>query len=129
MFSIFSGLMLALSYVATAAPVQPVELLAWSPAITSPTSETVWACNSMQTVFWATNNVPEEKKNSTGILLSGFIANNSENLDIYHPLATGFPIIAGQVSFLVPQNATPRDNAIVVLFGDSGNASPQFKIV
>ncbi|KAG2151296.1 hypothetical protein DEU56DRAFT_908155 [Suillus clintonianus] len=126
LFAIFSALLLAF---ATAAPVQPVELLAWSPTILCPTRFTMWPQGSTQTVTWATNNIPDEKKNSTGLLLFGFMANDSENLDIQHPLAVEFPITDGMVTITVPENATVRNNAIVVLFGDSGNASPQFAIV
>ncbi|KAG2037794.1 hypothetical protein BDR03DRAFT_863160 [Suillus americanus] len=125
-FSIFSAFLLAF---ATAAPVHPVELLAWSPTILCPTRFTIWPRGSTQTVTWETDNIPEEKLNSTGLLLLGYMANNSENLDIKHPLAVNFPIISGEVTFTVPDNATVRGNAIVVLFGDSGNASPEFAIV
>ncbi|KAG1748752.1 hypothetical protein EDB19DRAFT_1630045 [Suillus lakei] len=126
MFSIFSAFLLAF---ATAAPVHPVELLAWSPTILCPTQFTIWPRGSTQTVTWATNNIPEEKLNSTGLLLMGYMENDSENLDIKNPLAVNFPIISGQVSITVPENATVRGNAIVVLFGDSGNASPEFAII
>ena len=162
--SLFSALMLAFPYLSTAAPVHPVELLAWSPTILSPDEFTVWSCGSVQSVTWRTDNIPEEKQNSTGLLLLGYEENNSENLDIStlifhihvlkslkgnpaeHPLAVNFPLTLGSVSFTVPQNATPRTDAIVVcmyclsfgcahlshavpVFGDSGNASPQFTIV
>jgi hypothetical protein len=126
MFSIFSAFLLAFT---TAAPVHPVELLAWSPTILTPTQFTIWPRGSIQTVTWATNNIPEEKLNSTGLLLLGYMANDSENLDIQHPLAVNFPIISGEVTFTVPENATACGNAIVVLFGDSGNASPEFAII
>lgn len=82
MFSLFSALMLAMSYVSTAAPVQPVELLAWSPTITCPTALTIWEAGSVETVSWKTDNIPKEKQGATGILLLGYMANNSENLDI-----------------------------------------------
>ncbi|PPR07270.1 hypothetical protein CVT26_012430 [Gymnopilus dilepis] len=54
--------------------------------------------------------------------------NNSENLDIAHPLATGFPLTTGSVKVVLPKNVTARDDYFVVLFGDSGNKSPKFKI-
>lgn len=126
MFSILSAFLLAF---ATAAPIHPVELLAWSPTILCPTHFTMWPRGSTQTVTWATDNIPEEKLNSTGLLLLGYMENNSENLDIKHPLAVDFPIINGEVTITVPENATVRGNAIVVLFGDSGNASPEFAII
>lgn len=43
-------------------------------------------------------------------------------------LANKFPLSAGTVSFTVPASLATRDDYIVVLFGDSGNASPHFKI-
>ncbi|KAG2361696.1 hypothetical protein BDR07DRAFT_1408900 [Suillus spraguei] len=126
MFSTLSAFLLAS---ATAAPVHSVEMLAWSPTILCPSQLTTWPRNSTQTVTWVTSNIPAEKRNSTGLLLLGYMENNSENLDIQHPLAVDFAITDGQVTINVPANATVRNDAIVVLFGDSGNASPQFKIV
>lgn len=43
-------------------------------------------------------------------------------------LADKFPLTAGAVSFNLPKNLAARDDYIVVLFGDSGNASPHFSI-
>ncbi|KAH7885263.1 hypothetical protein F5I97DRAFT_1928664 [Phlebopus sp. FC_14] len=128
LFSLFSALLLAVSYLVSAAPVQPVELLVWSPTITSPKLGDVWLTGSTQNVTWLIDDIPDEKKNSTGLLLLGYFANNSENLDIKHPLASGFPIAWGWVDITVPTNLTRRDNYTVVLFGDSGNASPAFTI-
>ncbi|KAI6030919.1 hypothetical protein F5J12DRAFT_955231 [Pisolithus orientalis] len=118
------------SVFARAAPVttQPVELLVFSPTITSPTAGIVWITNTKANVTWLTSNIPAEKQNTTGLLLLGYEANNSENLDIYHPLASQFPLAQGWVEFTVPSNLTYKNNYIVVLFGDSGNASPQFTI-
>ena len=82
MFSLFSALLLVLSYVGTAATVVPVELLAWSPDIISPSNMTVWQRGSLQTASWRTDNIPEEVQTYTGLLLLGYLENNSENLDI-----------------------------------------------
>lgn len=43
------------------------------------------------------------------------------------PLATGFPITMGRAEITVP-SVTTRNSYILVLFGDSGNASPRFTI-
>ncbi|KAF8655828.1 hypothetical protein AX16_002913 [Volvariella volvacea WC 439] len=43
------------------------------------------------------------------------------------PLAEGFMLRDGQVEITVP-DFPPRDNYIVVLMGDSGNSSPEFRI-
>ena len=44
-----------------------------------------------------------------------------------NPLAKDFPITAGHTEITVP-SVTTRDSYILVLFGDSGNASPMFTI-
>ncbi|EED86010.1 predicted protein [Postia placenta Mad-698-R] len=99
----------------------------WSPDITSPGLLSVWTVGANETVTWDPSKVPQSNINDTGLLLLGYQENGSENLDISTPLATGFPISAGQVSLTVP-NVTERHDYIVVLFGDSGNASPIFTI-
>ncbi|KZT23477.1 hypothetical protein NEOLEDRAFT_1069645 [Neolentinus lepideus HHB14362 ss-1] len=125
--TLFTALLVAASSV-VAAPVQPVELIVFSPTITSPTQGAIWSANTTETVTWDTSNIPAEKQNSTGLLLLGYLENNSENLDIAHPLAANFPINAGTVNFTVPSTLPQRDDYIVVLFGDSGNKSPSFTI-
>ncbi|KAG6334255.1 hypothetical protein ID866_4830 [Astraeus odoratus] len=129
LLSLLSVFLLAFSYMTNAAPVQPVELLVFSPNITSPNGQTVWFTGSKQNVTWETDNIPDEKKNSTGLLLLGHQTNNSENLDIHNPLATQFPISLGYVEITVPQGLENRTDYIVVLFGDSGNACPEFTII
>ncbi|KAN0118572.1 hypothetical protein V8E52_004995 [Russula decolorans] len=98
------------------------------PPITSPTAETVWIPGSIQLVTWDTSLVPS---NGTfpGMLVLGnqTITPDSENLDFYHPLATNFSLLDGSVNVTCP-NVSPGNNYIVVLFGDSGNASPLFTI-
>ncbi|TFK52472.1 hypothetical protein OE88DRAFT_1698300, partial [Heliocybe sulcata] len=105
-----------------------IELIVYSPTITSPKAGAIWTANTTETVKWDVSDIPAEKENSTGLLLLGYLENNSENLDIAHPLATDFPIKSGTVNFTVPANLAKRDDYIVVLFGDSGNKSPSFTI-
>jgi len=52
---------------------------------------------------------------------------SNEHLDIKHPLATDFDIRQGKVPITVP-SVKQGNNYIVVLFGDSGNRSPTFRI-
>ncbi|KAG1718111.1 uncharacterized protein EDB91DRAFT_1066973, partial [Suillus paluster] len=96
--------------------------------IINPTRKTVWELACTQTVLWETNNTPEGEHNSTAVLLLGYMENMSQISDTEHPLAVNVPIINGQVSVTVPQDMTPRSNAIVVFAGYSGNASPEFTI-
>ncbi|KAJ6621853.1 hypothetical protein B0H10DRAFT_1717844, partial [Mycena sp. CBHHK59/15] len=106
-----------------------------SPAITSPTAAVNWPPGSTHNVTWNASSVPPSMRNNTGLILLGHITNDggngqaySENLNISHPLATNFPIGAGWVAVKIPKDTPPRENYVIVLFGDSGNASPQFKI-
>ncbi|KAK2465744.1 hypothetical protein APHAL10511_002288 [Amanita phalloides] len=143
MFSLISSLVLALS--AIAAPTSgtydfkyrvtnivpknaPHELIVFNPTITSPQSGFVWDMGKTYQATWSTQNIPPEKQNGTGLILLGHAGNGSENLDICHPLATNFPLIAGAVPITMPSNVATRDDYFIVLFGDSGNASPQFTI-
>lgn len=125
--TLFSALVVAASS-AVAAPASPLELIVFSPTITGPTAGAIWTSGSSQTVTWDTSNIPAEKENSTGLLLLGRLQNNSENLDIAHPLAVDFPIKDGSVNITVPNEPFGMDY-IVVLFGDSGNKSPEFTII
>ncbi|KAH9892701.1 hypothetical protein C8Q73DRAFT_791724 [Cubamyces lactineus] len=123
----FTAIVTAL--VAAAATVSAAPGIVFSPPVTSPTAGQVWTIGSTQTVTWDTTNIPAANANQTGLILLGFIEDGSddEHLDTQNPLAVNFPITAGSVSVEVP-DVTPRDDYVVVLFGDSGNTSPQFTI-
>ncbi|KAI0289170.1 hypothetical protein BC826DRAFT_1032862 [Russula brevipes] len=108
---------------AQAVLMNPVRLVI-SPHITSPTESTVWHPSDQVTVTWDTSMIPAEG-NFPGMLVLGHPEGDSENLDVDHPLAQDFSLRAGSVGFTVP-GVKPMSNYIVVLFGDSGNASPQF---
>ncbi|KIM35909.1 hypothetical protein M413DRAFT_32141 [Hebeloma cylindrosporum] len=113
----------------SAAPMNaPQELIVFNPPITSPKEFSAWAKGSEQIVRWDIKGIPVQRVNTTGLVLLGHMENNSENLDIEHPLASGFPINSGSVKVTMPKNAATRSDYFVVLFGDSGNKSPKFKI-
>ncbi|KAF9644283.1 hypothetical protein BDM02DRAFT_3077858, partial [Thelephora ganbajun] len=101
----------------------------WNPQITAPQAGDIWTVGSTQFVTWNTDRIPPSAVNKTGALFLGFLDGyaTSENLDIHRPLAYGFPLIDGCVSVQVP-DVKPRDTYIVVLMGNSGNASPEFTI-
>lgn len=111
-----------------AAPLSAQSVTVFSPRITSPKAAILWPRGSIHNVTWDTSNIPREKHGSTGMLMIGHYANNSENLDIDHPLATYFSIDKGWVGVTIPQNLPCRDDYFVVLFGDSGNRSPKFRV-
>ncbi|KAI0050994.1 hypothetical protein FA95DRAFT_1535418 [Auriscalpium vulgare] len=100
----------------------------WTPPVTYPKKGTSWSAGDTVTVTWDASNPPSRITNPTGQLLLGYLdSKGSENLDLEHPLAEDFPLSNGKVSFHVP-SVPARSNYIVVLMGDSGNASPTFKI-
>ncbi|KAL5524450.1 hypothetical protein ACEPAF_9590 [Sanghuangporus sanghuang] len=105
----------------------PVVNIVYNPLITYPTAGVVWTVGETKTITWETSEIPEELRNSTGTILLGYNEDDSENLDIAQPLATGFNLTDGQVNVTVPEKQE-RSDYIVVLFGDSGNASPEFTI-
>lgn len=82
LFSVLSVLLFGLLSSVNAAPtVQPVELLAFAPTITSPSGSTAWVAGTNQTVGWRTDNVPTEAQNYTLTILLGYLTSSSENLD------------------------------------------------
>ncbi|KAF7791405.1 hypothetical protein EIP86_002419 [Pleurotus ostreatoroseus] len=112
---------------ATAAIIKPQEFDVYTPSISAPNASTIWQPGETQVVTWSTADLDDTGKEAVGYLLLGYLENDSENLDIKHPLATGFHLGDGQTTVTVP-NVPTRDDYIVVLLGDSGNTSPQFTI-
>jgi len=129
LFSVFSAFLLLLSHFVSAAPVQPVEYIAFAPTITNPTKDTIWMAGSKQNVTWLTSNVPAEAQTYTISVLLGHFANNSENLDIKNPLATQVPIMDGTVTVTVPAGTPFGTNYTVAVLGDSGDVCPPFTII
>jgi len=119
-------LLLFLSSFLYALPLAPRDVV--SPPITSPTAGAIWNVGQTQTVTWNTAGLPVNQTNPVGMLVLGYLFNNSENLMLNSPLATNINYSTGQVQITVP-NVPTRSDYIVVLFGDSGNASPQFTII
>ncbi|KAI9443495.1 hypothetical protein H4582DRAFT_1925177 [Lactarius indigo] len=97
-----------------------------SPFITSPAEDTLWTPGNDELVTWDTSAIPLTG-DSQGMLVLGRQTADSENLDSDNPLAVGFSLRDGSVHITCP-TVPPGKNYIVVLFGDSGNASPQFTI-
>ncbi|KAI0766378.1 hypothetical protein BD413DRAFT_152317 [Trametes elegans] len=85
------------------------------PPVTSPAEGDIWKIGENYTVTWDTSSAPVNITNKGGLL------------DIENPLAKGFDILQGEVNVTVP-DVEPGDDYTVVLFGDSGNNSPQFTI-
>ncbi|KAG2148618.1 hypothetical protein BD769DRAFT_1382114 [Suillus cothurnatus] len=83
----------------------------WVPTITSPTS-----------AAYGLSEEPSEVTNPTGqVYLRQGDATQS------NPIASGFPLTDGQVEVTIPEGTT-AGTYMIVLFGDSGNWSPEFQI-
>ncbi|KAL0961381.1 hypothetical protein HGRIS_006335 [Hohenbuehelia grisea] len=101
----------------------------WIPPITSPKAGAVWRVGEKETVTWNTTNMPPDSRltTTTGQIVLGFLNDDGENLMLNAPLAKGFKLRDGKAEITVP-NVPLRDNYIVVVFGNSGNASPLITI-
>ncbi|EGN98373.1 hypothetical protein SERLA73DRAFT_161174 [Serpula lacrymans var. lacrymans S7.3] len=99
-----------------------------NPSVINPNADTIWHAGSSVTITWDTSTVPLGNK-SKGKVVLGYLekGKSDEHLDIEHPLAENFYIEDGFVQITAP-DVSPRNDYIVVLFGDSGNKSPAFTI-
>ncbi|KAJ3849702.1 hypothetical protein EV368DRAFT_46805 [Lentinula lateritia] len=94
----------------------------WSPTIISPNASTVWTEGQQYNVTWDTSNAPVNISNGASVRLGqdGVLTNTT--------LASDFDLRQGWVSVTCPSDVAPGDDYSVILFGDSGNQSPQFTI-
>lgn len=73
--------------------------------------------------------MPDQARNYTGMVKLGYLPADGEGGENLHwTLARDFPISAGIVEIKLPNDLQPRTDYIIVLMGDSGNASPKFEI-
>ena len=109
---------------------EPLEKrIVYNPHITSPTASTVWSAGETYTVTWDTTDLPDEASDYKGMIKLGYTpADGAGGLNLHWTLADGFPIRNGQTEVTLPGDLQPRNDYIVVVFGDSGNASPMFTI-
>ncbi|KAF8919069.1 hypothetical protein CPB85DRAFT_951941 [Mucidula mucida] len=108
--------------VAMSAPVDMRDVFV--PPILYPNSSTVWKAGSTHSVTDASN-PPKSITNDQGVIM---LVNPDGKLQFKNPLAKGFNIMNGKQDVQVPADTVPG-NYSIVLFGDSGNRSPQFTIV
>ncbi|KAI0784341.1 hypothetical protein C8Q75DRAFT_392209 [Abortiporus biennis] len=87
------------------------------PPVTAPVEGAVWKSGETDT-----SSAPVNITNSVG-----FILLRSNGITTPVVLADNFSILQGQVEVTVPSVLT-RDDYSIVLFGDSGNFSPDFTI-
>ena len=100
----------------------------YAPKITYPTNKTQWTAGHKVHVAWETEHLPAEAKKTKSFIKLGHVDGNSLNEHLNQTLAKNFKLGAGNVSFTLPKDLEAREDYVVVLFGDSGNASPKFTI-
>ncbi|ORZ12677.1 hypothetical protein BCR42DRAFT_419748 [Absidia repens] len=105
--------------------------LVLNPKITSPTADTKWRAGDKRTITWDTEHVvggpiPASYK---GTLKLGYLdPKDSPNEHLKWDLASGFPLNKGSQVVTLPADLETKRTYIIVLMGNSGNASPQFTI-
>ncbi|KAF8630011.1 hypothetical protein AX15_003160 [Amanita polypyramis BW_CC] len=129
MFSLINFLFLSLLVSAPVLSVPLKERDVVAPPVTAPNATSTWSVGSVQTVVWDTSMLPPDNEitNKIGQVVLGHLGGGGLNLMLDNPLASGFKITQGSINVVVP-NVPPRNDYIVVLFGDSGNTSPAFAI-
>ncbi|KAJ7162746.1 hypothetical protein C8R43DRAFT_919652 [Mycena crocata] len=110
-----------LATTAKATPVGPTPLDVFVPPITFPTAGTVWVSKTQQNVTWDASGAPENISNESMLLL------RHADVTATFILAKDFDLRAGSLEITVPWVLTATDYSLV-LFGDSGNFSPEFTI-
>ncbi|KIY71196.1 hypothetical protein CYLTODRAFT_328311, partial [Cylindrobasidium torrendii FP15055 ss-10] len=98
-----------------------------SPRITYPIAGSTWISGEMTTVTWDTTDAPVNITNPNGRVVLGQKTTGDDSEHLGEVLAENFSILDGNISFTIP-NVPESDDYIIVLFGDSGNASPKFNI-
>ncbi|KAJ3543206.1 hypothetical protein NM688_g5886 [Phlebia brevispora] len=94
------------------------------PPVLYPHDGTVWAVGQKHNVTWDVSNPPAQITNPLGEI---FLAKGGILLDLDQPLAANFSILLGRIEVTVP-DVEPGSDYSVVVFGDSGNYSPNFTI-
>ncbi|KIK52673.1 hypothetical protein GYMLUDRAFT_49816 [Collybiopsis luxurians FD-317 M1] len=108
---------------ANAFPASIAQRDVYTPPITYPTSTTVWNKGEVHNVTWDTSNAPVNITDRFG----SRIQLRAGGLTMPLILADEFDILLGTIPVTVPWVITGDDYQLV-LFGDSGNFSPEFTI-
>jgi len=122
----FTSLVIALAAATTSVLAIPLELQkrdVWDPKILYPHAGTVWKLGATHNVTWDTSDAPVNISNGAAIYLR-----LDTGPELSPVLAKGFDLRSGRQEITVPKNFTPATDYRIVLFGDSGNWSPEFTI-
>ncbi|KZP20302.1 hypothetical protein FIBSPDRAFT_861826 [Athelia psychrophila] len=121
LFALFFALFSALS-LTSAAPLSLDTRDVWSPPVTYPHTGTVWKIGAKHNVTWDTSNAPKQITNKIGSI---YLRDGEKWLPTV--VASGFSILDGRKEITVP-SVKPGSSYTLVLMGDSGNISEEFKI-
>ncbi|KIY45583.1 hypothetical protein FISHEDRAFT_48915 [Fistulina hepatica ATCC 64428] len=103
-------------------------LIVYNPDITSPNSG-AWAFGSIMNVTWDNSNMPAQAQDNKGtVILGHYLDDGDMSLDVEHPLAREFALADRQTYVTMPTDVEARDDYFIVLLGDSGNKSPNFRL-
>ncbi|KAF8966073.1 hypothetical protein BDZ97DRAFT_1809424 [Flammula alnicola] len=108
-----------------AALVAKSALIVWDPTIIKPDAHSVWVAGRQELVLWDTSNAPVNISNGAAIILNKM---NGTLSVTQVSLAEGFDLRSGHEVVTVPTDTIPGIYTIT-LFGDSGNRSPDFKLI
>jgi len=126
-FLFITIILISNAFSATASPSPSPSVLqkrdAFVPPITYPTNTTVWNNGEMHNVTWDISQAPVNITDRFG----GRIQLRAGGLTTSVVLADNFDILLGTYPVTVPWVITGDDYQLV-LFGDSGNFSPEFTI-
>ncbi|KAG0184592.1 hypothetical protein DFQ28_010879 [Apophysomyces sp. BC1034] len=104
--------------------------MVWDAPITSPKRNDKWRAGQQYMVKWETTvagmKIPPK---TPGTITLGYRQGSSMNEHLQWSLASGFDLSTGHVLVTLPKDLETRKRYIIVLFGDSGNASEEFTIV
>ncbi|KAI7901986.1 uncharacterized protein BX663DRAFT_404001, partial [Cokeromyces recurvatus] len=109
-----------------------------NPKITVPNSHTKWRAGNTYIVKWKTTYqdygsnkaipIPDDYK---GTIKLGYLDERKDPYNehlLWDDLASGFKLNAGSQTITLPSDLETKTSYIIVLMGDSGNASPKFTI-
>ncbi|KII88217.1 hypothetical protein PLICRDRAFT_41366 [Plicaturopsis crispa FD-325 SS-3] len=122
--SLASLVLAAASTAALAVPAARSALDVFVPPITYPHAGTQWYRGQTHNVTWDTSNAPVNITNRYGEIDLVRAGNVSDPV----LLAQGFDILLGRIEVQVPDYIQPRSDYELILWGDSGNFSPEFSI-
>ncbi|KAI8337409.1 hypothetical protein BC941DRAFT_425186 [Chlamydoabsidia padenii] len=102
-----------------------------NPTITSPTADSKWRAGDTRSITWDTENVaggPIPPGTRGSIKLGYLDPKDSPNEHLFWDLGSVDDLTKGSQQVTLPGDLETKRSYIIVLMGDSGNASPEFTI-